>query len=120
MTRRQKTQNERVAALLRRAGRRGLQQIDVEGPVLDGGPPIRRLASRINDLRGHGWVIDSSARRAKMAVYVALSEPAAPAQQPARPAEDVPTSTPAAAPVLFAPPAPPSPPARCAILGADT
>ena len=120
MTGRQKTQNERVAALLRQAGRCGLQQQDVDGPVLDGGPPIRRLASRISDLRDRGWMIDASARRSKMAVYRLISEPAAPAQQPARPAEDVPTSSSAAAPVLFEAPAAPAPPARCAILGADT
>jgi len=117
MTGRQKTQNERVAALLRQAGRRGLQQIDVDGLVLDGGPPIRRLASRITDLRARGWVIDSSARRSKMAVYRLVAEPAAPAQIPARHRpDDVPTSS----PVLFETPAPPAPPARCAILGADT
>jgi len=119
MTRRQKTQNERVAALLRQAARRGLTQLDADGPVLDGGPPIRRLASRISDLRDRGWVIDSSARRSKMAVYRLIAEPAAPAQQPARPAQDVPTSSLAAA-VLFEAPAAPAPPARCAILGADT
>ena len=69
------TQNDRVAKMLRAAGRRGLTQLDLDGPTPDGGKPIRRLASRINDLRARGYEIDSTGRRNRMAVYRLISEP---------------------------------------------
>ncbi len=70
------SQRHRVARALRLAGSRGLTQVDFDAPALDGHPPIRRLASRINDLRATGWVIDSSGRRLGMARYVLVREPA--------------------------------------------
>lgn len=69
------TQEQRVAKALRFAGSRGITQIDFDPPALDGLAPIRRLASRINDLRDKGWKIDSTGRRLGMARYVLNSEP---------------------------------------------
>jgi hypothetical protein len=73
MTARQSTQCERVDVLLRRAGRHGVTQLDADSPF-DGGPPIRRLASRIRDLRERGYVIESTGRRNKLAVYILVSK----------------------------------------------
>lgn len=69
------TQVHRVARALRFAGARGITQADFDPPALDGLPPIRRLASRINDLRDAGWKIDSRGRRLGMARYVLVTEP---------------------------------------------
>jgi hypothetical protein len=69
------TQVHRVAKQLRLAGKRGITQVDFDVPALDGYPPIRRLASRISDLRDRGWRIDSSTRRLGMSRYVLQHEP---------------------------------------------
>lgn len=69
--RRPLTQCERVLRALRAAGRRGISQLDFDAPS-DGRPPIRRLASRIADLRAAGYRIESNQRRHKMAVYLLL------------------------------------------------
>lgn len=69
-TRRTATQVERVAELLRRAGRRGITQIDADALH----KPIRRLASRVRDLRNAGYVIETRGRRHKLAVYVLVAE----------------------------------------------
>jgi hypothetical protein len=61
--------------------RRGITQVDFDSPTIDGREPIRRVASRIDELRAAGYRIDSRGRRHRMAVYVLLGEPgvAAPA-----------------------------------------
>lgn len=60
MTRRPRTQRDRVLVALKRAGRRGLTQIDFHAPhVVDGGTPITRLAPRIRELREQGYTIVS-------------------------------------------------------------
>src|SRR4051794_954643 len=95
------TQNERIVRMLRSTGDRGITQLDVDAPTLDGGTPIRRLASRINELRDAGYVINTHARRNKMAVYRLESEPeqARPAAEPPSPASPpTPTPTPVASP----------------------
>lgn len=69
------SQNERVLRMLRFAGSRGLTQLEMDVPTLGGGP-VRRLASRINDLRDAGYVITTIGRRNKMAVYRLDREPA--------------------------------------------
>ena len=46
------TQTERVLAALEHAGQGGLTQVDfLRFPTFDGGPPITRLAARIEELR---------------------------------------------------------------------
>lgn len=69
------TQKARVLKLLRRAGRRGITQLDADRPA-DGGPPIRRLAARISDLKDLGYVVESRTRRRKFVVYTLVREPA--------------------------------------------
>ena len=66
------TQRTRVLALLVRVGERGLTQADVSphGGVIDGGKPIARLASRIEELRNdHGVPIVGGERRQGFEVY---------------------------------------------------
>jgi hypothetical protein len=77
----QPTQAQRVLAQLQRAGSRGLTALDFLAPdVVDGGPPITRLASRIADLKrdGHGVVATvEPVGRARVAVYrLAAAQPA--------------------------------------------
>lgn len=65
------TQRERVLTALRHAGPTGLTQVDWFAPnVCDHGPPITRLAARINELRDEGHTITSSGTRCGCAVYV--------------------------------------------------
>jgi hypothetical protein len=67
------TQNARLLAALRDRGPEGITQLDFDGysaAVFDGGKPIRRLASRINDLRNDGYEITSRALPNRIAVYV--------------------------------------------------
>lgn len=69
MTTRKLTQNERVLIALRRG--LAISQLDFDGgrPTIDAGPPIRRLASRITDLRREGYPIRTVGRRNCMTVY---------------------------------------------------
>jgi hypothetical protein len=67
------TQRQRVARALTRFGR--TTELDWQGPTIDGGPPIRRLASRIAELRDEGWIIDSRERRHGLAVYRLMRKP---------------------------------------------
>lgn len=62
----------------------GVSQPDFDAPV-DGGKPIRRLASRIVELRDRGYVIETRRLPNRVALYVLVSVPERP---PARP--DVP------------------------------
>lgn len=65
------TQRERVLRALQTAGPRGVTQVDfLRFPTVDGGPPITRLAARIQELKDAGHRIGSSATRDKCAVYV--------------------------------------------------
>ena len=68
------TQTQRILAALRAAGPRGITQLDFDTQPVDGGKPIRRVASRITELRDAGHLIDSSGRRFKMAVYVLVED----------------------------------------------
>lgn len=66
------TQAERVLRALERAGRHGVTQVDFDLPdVIDGGPPIKRVAARVHELREqHGHRITEHGRRHKCVVYV--------------------------------------------------
>lgn len=65
------TQLERVAAQLKAVGDRGVTQIDFDAPdVIDGGPPIRRVTSRIGELKNQGWRIETRSGPLGMARYV--------------------------------------------------
>ena len=48
------TQRERALRALHDRAGRGITQLDFDGPTIDGLPPIRRLASRIDELRAAG------------------------------------------------------------------
>lgn len=64
------TQTDRVLAALTRAGARGLTQADfLMFPTIDGGPPITRLAARVEELRDEGFRVVSGERRDKCVVY---------------------------------------------------
>jgi hypothetical protein len=69
------TQAQRVARAFRRVGPRGITQLDFDAPTIDGRAPIRRVASRVAELRDAGYVIRSDGRRQLMAVYVLVHEP---------------------------------------------
>jgi hypothetical protein len=70
------TQVKRVRMALERAGKRGVTPVDFMGPiVIDGGPPILRLAARILDLRNDGLAIEASTDPNGVARYVLVSEP---------------------------------------------
>ena len=66
------TQRERVERLLKERGPLGITQADFDGPTVDGGLPIRRLASRINELRQDGWTIKSQRDPSKFSRYVLM------------------------------------------------
>lgn len=54
------SQAGRVYSALLRAGSEGITPIDFAAPdVIDGGPPIMRVAARIRDLREEGFNIDT-------------------------------------------------------------
>ena len=75
MSRRPRTQRDRVLVALKRAGRRGLTQIDFHAPhVVDGGTPITRLAPRIREMREQGHQIISR-RDNGLARYVLVPPP---------------------------------------------
>jgi len=103
------TQSERVLRALQTAGSRGVTQVDFSLPdVVDGGPPITRLAARVKDLRGQGHTIIAAGLRQSCRVYelvpqAGLAEPSG--------ASD--TAYVAADAGLFAPAETPAP--RCAI-----
>jgi len=68
------TQTDRVLRVLQQRGERGVSAVDFLLPhVVDGGPPILRLPSRVDDLRRRGHRISSSMKKvggARLAVYV--------------------------------------------------
>lgn len=73
------SQTERVLNALRKAGPRGITAVDFALPdVIDGGPPIMRVAARVMDLRRQGHTIIASGRRQKCQAYE-LVVPAPPA-----------------------------------------
>lgn len=64
------TQTERVLRALQQAGDRGVTQVDFALPdVVDGGPPITRVAARVKDLRVQGHVIVGAGTRQSCRVY---------------------------------------------------
>ncbi len=74
-------QAERVLEALRHVGGKGLTQVDyLRYPTIDGGPPITRVAARIEELRGLGYCIESGERRDKCVVY--RLRPEKPAEPP--------------------------------------
>lgn len=97
------SQTDRVLDALRKAGPRGITAVDFALPdVIDGGPPITRVAARVMDLRHQGHTIIASGTRHKCRVYELVAAPA--------PAD---LAYAAAAETAFQAPARPSP--RCAI-----
>lgn len=81
------TQSERVLRALQAAGERGVTQVDFALPdVIDGGPPVTRVAARIKDLRQHGHTIVAAGLRQSCRVYqlVPAQELAGAATAPSR------------------------------------
>lgn len=75
------TQTERVLEALRTVGDKGLTQVDfLRYPTIDGGPPITRVAARVEELRDQGYCIVSGERRDKCVVY--RMRPEKPAEPP--------------------------------------
>jgi len=70
------TQAARVLAALRSRGQHGICAVDFLVPdVCDGGSPILRLPSRINDLKNVGHDIENTGkRRSKTDIYVLRAE----------------------------------------------
>jgi hypothetical protein len=70
------TQRDRVLNALRHAGDRGITATDFALPnVIDGGPPIARLAARVDELRA-GHHIEHAGRRNRCAIYRLVTLPA--------------------------------------------
>lgn len=74
------TQRDRILTALQTAGARGITQVDfLRFPTVDGGPPITRVAARVEELRKQGHDISSSGTRDRCAIYrlrvVASDEP---------------------------------------------
>jgi len=77
------TQNQRVLAALHRAGARGLTAVEFDLPnVVDGGPPIQRVAARVRELRDLGHHIGTKGRRSRSTVYVLAGGESRHAQPP--------------------------------------
>jgi len=68
------TQNARILTLLTQRGERGITAMDMLSPTADGGPPVMRLPSRIDELRRCGYRISSrmvaTAGGARVARYI--------------------------------------------------
>ena len=80
-----RTQKERVLDALRTHRRHGVTQVDFDLPVvIDGGPPIKRVAARVLELLNDGHRITDGGRRASCKIYLLKEEaPSAPAPSPA-------------------------------------
>lgn len=79
MSRRQPSQRERVLAALRRAGAEGVSTTDFLPPdVIDGGQPILRVPSRVDELRQRGHDIETVRQRSGVARYVLRPPSSAP------------------------------------------
>lgn len=69
------TQTERVLRALQQAGDRGVTQVDFALPdVVDGLPPITRVAARVKDLREQGHMIVAAGTRQSCRVYTLVSQ----------------------------------------------
>lgn len=87
MTRRAKpSQRDRALAAMRRHGT--VCAVDFMAPTIDGGPPITRLAARIDELRAVGHVIVAAGWRHKTRVYRLEREATVPADIVDTPAAD--------------------------------
>lgn len=65
------TQRDRVCRALQHAGPRGITQVDfLRTPTVDGGPPITRVAARVEELRAGGLRVENQGRRQSCVVYV--------------------------------------------------
>lgn len=80
------TQNERVLALLRDRGLRGLNTVDLHAPTCDHGKPILRLAARVRDLQDQGFAIRSERKSNGTATYFLMSDAERNVGKPERPA----------------------------------
>lgn len=88
------TQAQRIERVARQRGSHGFTVADFASPdVVDGGPPILRVAARVAELRSRGVPIVQAGRRGGLVIYQLPPDHYAPIVS-------VPTSTPA----LFAPP----------------
>lgn len=64
-------QRKRVLRALQQAGDHGICSVDFAAPqVIDGGPPIMRVAARIEELRSEGFIIGDAGQRHGTRVYV--------------------------------------------------
>lgn len=73
-----RTQKDRVLETLKAVGIRGVTQVDfIRYPTADGGPPITRLAARIDELKQDGHVIATRGTRDKCVVYTLVATPEA-------------------------------------------
>jgi len=69
---------ERVLELARLRGPVGVHQTDFDaGRVVDGGRPIRRVAARIDELRGAGHWFTTRKHRDRTVTYVLVRDAAA-------------------------------------------
>jgi len=57
---RRPTQAERILRLLEQRGERGITALDLLSPTADGGPPVMRLPSRIDEMRRRGHRITAT------------------------------------------------------------
>lgn len=95
MSSRPMTQKQRVLRSLERAGQRGITAVDFAAPaVCDGGPPIMRLPSRIDELKQDGHRIVAAGTRHRCRVYVLVAPVALPPDSPAAEATDAPLFAP--------------------------
>lgn len=80
------TQTERVLAALAANPDRGITQVDFSLPnVIDGGPPITRVAARIGELREDGHNVISDGHREKCRVYKLIPAAVSPGAPPTGP-----------------------------------
>ena len=104
------TQTERVLRAVLRNPRAGITQIDFDLPdVCDGGPPITRVAARINDLKALGHKIEGGGRRHSCKVYLHRGTLTADAAQQAWKVRREPGHPDMPAPSVAAPPTPDEP-----------
>lgn len=94
------TQRQRIERLLIRDRRLRPQDVE-QHPTIDGYPPIRRVPSRIAEIRATpGWKIDSRERHQGVVVYKLIAAPnhgdvsAVATRQPALALLDVPAEVP--------------------------
>jgi hypothetical protein len=110
---------QRVLTLARKRGPRGVHSsdLDVAGETADGGPPIRRLAARIDELRNTGHWFNTRKRRDRTVYYILVRDAAAAELTLRGVREPQPGPGPEPPPQLFAPP--PAPPLSAVLHDAE-